>query len=1632
MADRGRRFAAYVLAASVAAAVLVAPTWAFANEPEPIPTVEPTEAPDVDQPSPSPEPTVPPSESPTTPNPPVTTDGGATFTGTVDRLSAGDSSLGLFNVPTLGFLAVDRTGWAPADLIGTVSLTLSVPVGLRLSGDQTKDFAALAAASAKTPLTIQGVTSARPGRQTAAFVNQTPIDDAVHRVYAVMVSPNNWDTPSSWRPKASSIGSAIAYADDYWREQSDDRIGFRLVGTVPWYRSSYTCNTEAGWYALWNQAAAKAKTALGYTPSKNNHLMLVFPSATGCDDGNGVATIGWGVNEGGWSWVTGDGAARGLPSYDKPTELRAIARVLGHNMSLGSAAWLDCPNTFKPNPGFTGLNGCTPYYDGDLVDVMSGFPLYGKPAGALSSAQGIRSGIWPSSAWTTAPQGTTSYVLNDVALNAGLRSVVVQDDNGVNYFVEYRGFADEDAIWEGQSCGVNWCVVGAPGIRILRLENYAHFGEGTTGFLGFPGDASLLMGRGGGAIYQYKTSYTSGGIWQSQGTAGLKVTVGTIDDAAGTAAITVEKGVDSSDVNPTEQFWVLPTSVATLSESASTYGMHVGDTWTAFVGDTWEAQESAIEWYRGATPSTVTTLVGTGANYTLAVDDLGMYVGARITGSNPGGATTGLADPSVGGGYGPILLGKFLVDHPGGVSIDNSATPLTATPSGWPSGTTFAYQWFAGSSATTVTTAATGSGAKTSEYTPTSTDKFLRVRVTATNPAYSNSATRYSAAQDYRISSSSTLQVLGLPQVGTELTVDTSAMVYTTVDGVLGGVTSTYQWLRDGISITGNADAVDDDDYTVTAADYGHLISVRVTAQAPGWVSKRTASASLKITQLGVFDSVPTPAISQSAMVLTVDPADSTPTQTSRAYQWYRNGVAVTGKTAVSYTLTQADFGKAITVKVTYKRAGFERVVKWAESETGEYVWSVLASPPLPVIKNVDDGGTIQVGSTVKAHLPTYTDSQYDITLPDVDDGVRPKYQWYRNGVALAGKTFATYVVVAADKGQTLTVKVTAEHGLSRLVSNIATSAGVKIGSATIAGSQNATVSVEPDGSGVLQATVVGLTETPPVTKKYQWYRDGSAVIGKTTAAYTLSSADQGKDVWVRVTISKAAIGSTTYTTVVRDSPRVDYSISVDSSAPPFLWTPSAQVGNTMGVYDLNYETKDGFVVSPIITYQWLRNGSAISGATASTYKLAAADYATTTGVKMTVRSAGYAPLVHTLKFESTIAKGVTLGMPEVEVVAAGLGKVKAQLLSGSLEPTYPTPTLTYQWYRDNPADATPPAKITDATSSTYTLTSSDRGRELTVQVVMKRTNFTVPSMTLARPEATDYTIRAASGAAPTISGTVAVGETLTATPPAYLEADGTTPLFATPTFTYTWYRSGTVISGRTAATYALTASDLGKKITVKVKASLPGRLAHTSAVSLPTVSVALGTLDLSGLTVTTFSNTTIYPKVKADFDGAAATPGTLTYSYQWYRDTLFDEFDPAKISGATASSYALTNADTGKWVTLVVTVKKTGYAPATFAPLKPANFIQEQGTATVSGGFPNTGVTLTAVPPTFLTVDGRTITDYSIQWLVNEGPIFGATGPTFVVTSAEHQQYISYLFTVTSPGHATTSRMSWGVGGAE
>ena len=79
---------------------------------------------------------------------------------------------------------------------------------------------------------------------------------------------------------------------------------------------------------------------------------------------------------------------------------------------------------------------------------------------------------------------------------------------------------------------------------------------------------------------------------------------------------------------------------------------------------------------------------------------------------------------------------------------------------------------------------------------------------------------------------------------------------------------------------------------------------------------------------------------------------------------------------------------------------------------------------------------------------------------------------------------------------------------------------------------------------------------------------------------------------------------------------------------------------------------------------------------------------------------------------------------------------------------------------------------------------------------------------------------------APTITGTVQVGQTLTAT-------NGKWAGTATITYTRQWYRNGVAISGATGTTHVLAAADLGTRISVVVTGT--NAIGATIATSLQT-----------------------------------------------------------------------------------------------------------------------------------------------------------------------------------------------------
>lgn len=137
----------------------------------------------------------------------------------------------------------------------------------------------------------------------------------------------------------------------------------------------------------------------------------------------------------------------------------------------------------------------------------------------------------------------------------------------------------------------------------------------------------------------------------------------------------------------------------------------------------------------------------------------------------------------------------------------------------------------------------------------------------------------------------------------------------------------------------------------------------------------------------------------------------------------------------------------------------------------------------------------------------------------------------------------------------------------------------------------------------------------PVATKlSYQWLRNGSAIARATGATYTPTVADVGKKLSVRVTGTRAGLS-----TVAKTSTQTVVAKATLGAKTPAI-TGTAKKGKTLKV------KMSAWTPAPVkITYQWLRNGSAISGATKSSYKLTKKDKKKYISVRATGTKAGYA-----------------------------------------------------------------------------------------------------------------------------------------------------------------------------------------------------------------------------------------------------------------------------------------------------------------------------------------------------------------------------------------------------------------------
>ena len=427
------------------------------------------------------------------------------------------------------------------------------------------------------------------------------------------------------------------------------------------------------------------------------------------------------------------------------------------------------------------------------------------------------------------------------------------------------------------------------------------------------------------------------------------------------------------------------------------------------------------------------------------------------------------------------------------------------------------------------------------------------------------------------------------------------------------------------------------------------------------------------------------------------------------------------------------------------------------------------------------------------------------------------RYQWFATSdfatLEFHGETSSTYTLAPAAEGLAIQVKVsfTDDRGHSETLTSAATEA-------VIAAAPNSEPTGLPTISGTPQVGETLTADTSPiddedgltnVAYRYQWIANDTEIEDASDSTYTPSPSDVGKTIKVKVSFTDDSGNEESVTSAATGEVEAKPN-TPPTGEPAISGTP--QVGETLTADTSSIADEDG-LTNVSYSYQWLAGGSAISGATGSSYTLTYSEQGKTIQVQVTFTDD--ADNEETLTSVATVAVAAA---PNREVTGqptiSGTPQVGQELTTDTSAVSDADGTQTsvfnYQWLADD-------AAIEGATSSSYTLADEQEGRAIKVTVSFTDDRGNAESLTSEPTGAVAPRPNTAAAGAPSIQGVLQDGHRITADTVGIVDADG----LDDATFAYQWMRVddrvSSDITGQTASSYALTSDDVGKSIQLQV-----------------------------------------------------------------------------------------------------------------------------------------------------------------------------------------------------------------------
>ena len=426
--------------------------------------------------------------------------------------------------------------------------------------------------------------------------------------------------------------------------------------------------------------------------------------------------------------------------------------------------------------------------------------------------------------------------------------------------------------------------------------------------------------------------------------------------------------------------------------------------------------------------------------------------------------------------------------------------------------------------------------------------------------------------------------------------------------------------------------------------------------------------------------------------------------------------------------------------------------------------------------------------------------------------------------------------------------------------------------------------------------------------------------------------------------------------------------------------TETALAGETLTATKDRIEDEDG-LTGAVFAYQWLVDGAEINGATDSSYTLVAADEGKPIEVRVTFTDdAGNEESLTSNAVLAARLNSAATGAPTINGMVQ-VGQTLTASTSGISDSDGLTnATFTYQWLS---SDGASDSDISGASISTYTLVESDEGKTIKVRVSFTDDRGHQETLTSTATAAVVARLNSAATGAPAISGTVQVGQTLTASTSGISDSDGLT----NATFTYQWLSSDGAsdsdISGASSSTYTLVESDEGK--TIKVRVSFTDDRGHQETLtSTPTVAAASAPSPLTG---------TIHG-APGSHNGQAVFKFELRFSedpkedfsYKTLRDHAF-----TVTGGTVTGARRLVSGKNLRWE---ITVQPSGDADVTVELPATTNCAAQGAICTEGGSVLSSPLTLTvnapeATPPPAIVESALTVSVESVPTSHNGSDTF-------------------------------------------